>query len=87
MASHLKAAMHVLRYLKCSRHYCIVYKWHPRIINVVRYSNADWGSDENNTISYTGYTVTVYGDPASWTWHNQTKVAKLNNGVGIHGSL
>jgi hypothetical protein len=73
--THLKAAMHVARYLKGTRNLCIVYKRQPSIINIVGYSDADWGSDENDRISYTGYMFMVHGGPASWTSHKQTTVA------------
>jgi hypothetical protein len=69
-ATHLKAAMHVLRYLKGTRNLCIVYKRQPGTVNIIGYSDADWGSDENDRISYTGYAFMVHGGPASWTAHS-----------------
>lgn len=46
--THLKAAMHVAHYLKGTRNLCIVYKRQPSIVNIVGYSDANWGSDEND---------------------------------------
>jgi hypothetical protein len=40
------------------------------------YSDADWGSDKNDRISYTGYTFVVDGGLGSWSSHKQTTVAK-----------
>jgi len=73
--THLKAAMHVLRYLKGTRNLCIVYKRQPGNVIIVGYSDADWGSDENDRISYTGYAFQVHGGLASWTSHKQSTVS------------
>ena len=67
--------MHVLRYLKGTRNLCIIYKRQPSLVNIVGYSDADWGSDENDRISYTGYIFMVHGGPATYTSHKQTTVA------------
>jgi hypothetical protein len=75
MATHLNAARHVLRYLKGTRDLCLVYKRQRSIINMVGYSDADWGSDENDRISYTVYPFAVHGGLASWSSHKQTTVA------------
>jgi Reverse transcriptase (RNA-dependent DNA polymerase) len=74
-ATHLNAAMHVLRYLKGTRNFCLVYKRQPSIINMVGYSDADWWSDENDRISYTGYAFAVHSGLASWSSYKQTTVA------------
>jgi hypothetical protein len=73
--SHLKAAMHVLRHLKGTRNLCIVYKQQPGTVIIVGYSNADWASDENDRISYTGYAFQVQRGLASWTSHKQSTVS------------
>ena len=67
--------MHVLRYLKGTRNLCIVYKRQPGTVIIVGYSDADWGSDENDRISYTGYAFQVHGGLASWTSHKQSTVS------------
>jgi hypothetical protein len=67
--------MHVARYLKGTHNLCIIYRRQPSVVKIIGYSDADWGSDENDRISYTGYIFMVYGGPASWTSHKQTTVA------------
>jgi hypothetical protein len=74
-ATHLTAALHVLRYLKGTRDLCLVYKRQPSInIDVVGYSDADWGSDANDRISFTGYAFVVNGGLVTWPSHKQTTV-------------
>jgi hypothetical protein len=48
--THFKAALHVLRYLKSTRNYCIVYRKSTKvpIIDVVGYSDSDFASDEDD---------------------------------------
>lgn len=73
-ATHLNAAVHVLPYLKGTRDLCLVYKRQPSTVNanVVGYSDADWGSDENDKISYG---VCIHCGLVSWSSHKQTTVA------------
>jgi hypothetical protein len=74
---HLKAALHVLRYLKETRNYCIIYYRSSSvpIIDILGYSDADWASDEDDRKSYTGYVFLIYGSAVSWTTHKQSTVA------------
>ena len=74
-AIHLKAALHVLRYLKGTRNLCIVYKRQEQKVTIVGYSDSDWASDPNDRKSCTGYIFMVHGGPVSWTSHKQTTVA------------
>ena len=53
--------MHVPRHLKGTRNLRIVYKWQPGTVIIIGCSDADWGSDENDRISYTGYAFQVHG--------------------------
>jgi hypothetical protein len=73
---HLKAAIHVLRYLKGTRNLCIVFKGQEHTTTIVGHSDADWGSNSNDRISFTGYVFIVSGGPVSWTSHKQTTVAQ-----------
>jgi hypothetical protein len=73
-ATHLNAAMHVIRYLKGTRDLCLVYKRQPNT-DLVGYSDADWGSDANDRISFTGYAFVVHGGLVAWSSHKQTTVA------------
>ena len=75
--THFKTALHVLRYLKSTRNYCIVYKRSPTvpITDVIGYSDADFASDEDDRKSYTGYVFIINGGPVSWSTHKQHTVA------------
>jgi hypothetical protein len=74
-ATHLNAALHVLRYLKSSRNLCIVYKRQEGKVTILGYSDSDWGSDSNDRKSYTGYIFMAHGGPVTWTSHKQTTIA------------
>ena len=60
---HFKAALHVLRYLKSTRNYCIVYKCSMTVLitDIIGYSDADFASDEDDRKSYTGYIFLING--------------------------
>ena len=73
--THLNAAMHVLRYLKGTRNLSIIYKRQPDKVSMVGYSDADWGSDPNDRISYTGFCFMINGGPASYGCRKQSTVA------------
>jgi len=74
--THFKAALHVLRYLKATRNYCIVYyrSMSIPIIDVLGYSDSDFASDEDDRKSYTGYVFLICGG-VSWSTHKQSTVA------------
>src|SRR5277367_6574768 len=75
--THFKAALHVLRYLKSTRNYCIVYRRSPTvpITDIIGYSDANFASDEDDRKSYTGYVFIINGGPVSWSTHKQHTVA------------
>src|SRR5436305_6824472 len=75
--THFKTALHVLRYLKATRNYCIVYKKSTTvpIIDVIGYSDSDHASDEDDRKSYTGYVFIINGGAVSWSTHKQVTVA------------
>ena len=66
-AIHLKAALHVLHYLKGTRNLCIVYKRQEQKVIIVGYSDSDWASDPNDRKSCTGYIFMAHGGPVSST--------------------
>ena len=74
---HFKAALHVLRYLKGTRNYCIVYcrSTTVPIIDILGYSDSDWASDEDHRKSYTGYVFIICGGAVLWSTHKQSTVA------------
>jgi hypothetical protein len=72
--THMTAAQHVLRYLKGTIHYCIPYGRAPNL-NIIGYADADWGSDINNCISFTGYIFMINNGAVTWSSHKQSFVA------------
>ena len=75
--THFKAALHVLRYLKGTRNYYIVYSRSTRIpiIDILGYSDSDHASDLDDRKSYTGYVFVICGGAVSWSTHKQSTVA------------
>jgi hypothetical protein len=73
--THWKAGLHVLRYLKLTRNYCITYKRSSIPTRVFGYADADYGSDPNDRISYTGYVFISNGGTISWNSHKQSTIA------------
>ena len=75
--THLKAALHVLRYLKGTRNYCIVYRRSTNvpILDIIGYADADFASDEDDRKSYTGYVFLIYDGAVTWSMHKQLTVA------------
>jgi hypothetical protein len=63
-------------YLKGTRNYCITYRKSFTVPTcALGYADADFGSDPNDRISYTGYAFIVNGGTVSWTSHKQATVA------------
>jgi hypothetical protein len=56
--THMTAARHVLRYLKYTIPHCITYR-RAQNLNILGYADADWGSDENDRISFIGYVFMI----------------------------
>ena len=75
--THYKATLHVLRYLKSTRNYCIVYRRSLTvpITDIIGYSDADFASDEDDRKSYTGYIFLINGGAITWSTHKQHTVA------------
>lgn len=69
--THMKAAKHVLRYLKGTRFFCITYGC-PQHLYILGFSDADYGGDRNDRVYYTGYLIKINNAPVSWTSHKQT---------------
>src|SRR5438270_5485940 len=51
---HMKAARHILRYLKGTRHFSITYGGAKQFC-IIGFSDANWGRDKNDRKSTTGY--------------------------------
>ena len=75
--TYFKAALHVLRYLKFTRNYCIIYRRSPTvpITDIIGYSDADFASDKDDRKSYTGYVFIVNSGAITWSTHKQHTVA------------
>ena len=84
--SHLKAAMHVLRYLKSTRNLCIVYKRQPGTVIIVGYSDADWGSNENDRLQFVnGYVGLSVLLPAAYPLKNLLMIVRVNSACPLIG--
>ncbi|KAJ0172339.1 hypothetical protein K1T71_012312 [Dendrolimus kikuchii] len=70
---HWKAAKHVLRYLKGTTNYCLVYD--KGNFEVCGYVDADWASCEVDRKSYTGYVYKIGNSVISWESRKQKTVA------------
>ena len=80
----MKAARHVLRYLKGTKYYSIVYgdvqssAYATALrskVQIIGYADADWGSDKDDRKSTTGYIFIINRGAVSWTSHKQTSNA------------
>ena len=73
--THWKAGLYILRYLKSTRNYCITYRRSSIPTRVFGYADADYRSDPNDRILYTGYVFISNRGPISWNAHKQSTVA------------
>ena len=71
--THMKAARHVLRYLKGTRNLSITYG-RTQELHILGFSDANWGGDKNDRKSTTGYLYMVNNGAVSWTSHKQSTV-------------
>lgn len=70
---HWKAAKRILRYLKATLNWCLLYeKGDTKLYGVV---DADWGSDINDRRSYSGYAFIFAGAAISWEARKQRTVS------------
>jgi hypothetical protein len=72
--THLAMAYYIVRYLKHTHNYCLVYSGEPAS-GVVAYSNLDWASDMNTCRSTTSFFLKLAGGIILWTSHAQCMVA------------
>lgn len=70
---HWKAAKRVLRYLKGTINYCLVFQ--KSGLDVTAYADADWANDDGDRRSYTGYVFTIGKSIVSWESRKQKTVA------------
>ena len=72
---HLTAAKHLLRYLKGTKDYRMVFKSSDDPINLNIYTDADWASDRSDRKSVTGMLVQLCGNSVAWSSHKQKTVS------------
>ena len=72
--AHWTALNRVLRYLKGTTHYGILYSRNESII-CVGYSDSDWAGDVNDRKSTSGYLFQVSGGAVTWKSKKQSCVA------------
>lgn len=70
---HWKCAKRVLRYLKGTKNYCLVFKKTNE--DLQGHVDADWGSDKTDRKSYTGFVFKLSGGAVSWKSCKQKTVA------------
>lgn len=70
---HFSAAKHILRYLKGTVDYGIIFKKSNQPL--VGYSDADWANDLNDRRSYTGFVFLLANGPVAWEARKQPTVA------------
>lgn len=69
---HFIAAKHILRYLRNDLEVCLTYKSNNELFC---YTDADWGSDETDRKSYSGYIVYFGDGPVAWESKKQNVIA------------
>lgn len=73
--THLKAARHVLRYLKKIHEFSITYGGQTDGLNFKGYADASHASDLDGRKSTTGYTFLINNGPVLWASYKQSTVA------------
>lgn len=69
---HLKR---VLRYLRGTIDYQLVYFRQDSLADLVVFTDADWGNDPNDRRSMSGYIIKFYGSTVAWATKKQSSVA------------
>jgi hypothetical protein len=71
---HWEAALHVVRYLKGTRDYGIIYK-RDHEVGLDMYADADWAGNPDDRKSISGYISIINGVPLSWQSRKQRTVS------------
>lgn len=69
---HLKR---ILRYLKGTMNYKLLYRRDESAEMLEAYADADWGNDPNDRRSVSGYVVKLFGSTVTWATKKQSSVA------------
>jgi hypothetical protein len=76
---HLEAAKRVLRYLRCTSTFCLIFgQSQPNLTqtDISAYSDADWGGSKKDGKSTTGCVIRFNGDIINWLSKKQGSVAQ-----------
>lgn len=71
---HLNSAMHVLRYLKHTQHYALLFGKND-CEELIGFTDSDWAADTDDRRSTTGYCYTFTGGCVAWQTRKQRTVA------------
>lgn len=72
---HYEALLHVLRYLKGTKEYCIKYSRNSKDNPLCAYSDSDWAGDQDERKSISGYIIFMCNAPLDWFATKQNIVA------------
>lgn len=72
---HWIAAKRILRYVKKTSDFGLSYKKDNKELNIVGYTDADWGGDIMDRKSYTGYVFNMCNGAITWKSQKQKTVA------------
>ncbi|XP_065873013.1 uncharacterized mitochondrial protein AtMg00810-like [Euphorbia lathyris] len=73
---HLKAVLHVLRYLKGTSHFGLLYPSSSDLNIVTAYCDANWGKCKETRRSITGYCIFLGSSLISWKTKKQNTVSR-----------
>lgn len=73
--SYFTAAKRLLRYLKGTSSYCVKFT-RSDVVDLVAFSDSDWGSCIDDAKSTSGYIFTLVNGVFSWNSHKQESVAQ-----------
>ena len=71
---HWNAITHVMKYLKGTINYSLLYKNYPAVLE--GFSDADWNSQSGDSLSTTGYIFILGGIDVCWRSKKQHIIAK-----------
>ena len=73
--SHWTAVKRIFRYLRGTTHHGLLYSKGSESHDLIGYSDADWGGDDNDYKSTTGYLFQIGGTAITWKSKKQSCVA------------
>lgn len=73
--SHFNYARHILRYIRGTIDLKLVYQKQRAAATLIGYSDSDWGGDQNDGKSTSGYVFKLFGHTVSWASRKQATVS------------